>query len=164
MQIATILLSTDLSDASWTALEPALFMAKSFNARVVILHVLPPAHTAIGGFDAAIVPLDLEQISENRRTEAEAAIRAKLASSTREVEVRVTEALNPAREIAEQAKELGADLLVMATHGRTGLSHILHGSTAETVVRISTVPVLSVRAFPRKDVPEDAAATRAARS
>jgi nucleotide-binding universal stress UspA family protein len=53
---------------------------------------------------------------------------------------------NPAREIVAAARELGVDVIVMGTHGRTGLSHALMGSVAERVVRLAPCPVLTLRA------------------
>lgn len=148
--IKKVMLTTDLSQASWKALRPAVGLAEAFDAELVIFFGLPPVNAALGTFDLAVMPVDLAEVRGRRTEEAKEKIKAKLKEYDikRPVEIVVTETKKPTEEIVNQTKALAADVLVLATHGRTGLAHVLYGSTAEEIVRKSPVSVLSIRAFP----------------
>lgn len=145
-----IMFTTDLSERSWKALRPAVSLADGLDAELVVFFGQPVVNAALGSFDLSVMPVDLAEVTSRRANEARGEIKAKLKEFgiKRPVEIVVKETKHPAEEIVEQATNLGADLLVLATHGRTGLSHVLYGSTAEKVVRTSPVAVVSVRAFP----------------
>lgn len=142
--VQRILWATDLSPTSEGAWPYALKLADLFGAEVVLLHVVRPAELA-GAVDSPIPPpahwLDrylapLEQELERRQRDVETlGLRAR-----HKVLVGV-----PADVIVDEAGAEQADLIVMGTHGRTGLAHALVGSVAEAVVRKAPCPVLAVQ-------------------
>jgi nucleotide-binding universal stress UspA family protein len=134
--IERILVATDFSDASDTALEYARTLAGQFGATLQVVHVFedPFASGAFVGDGTVMMPLDLRDTlldaAKTRLAERHAGHAAQLAHSS-------TDLLQgpAARTIVEHAQNTGADLIVMGTHGRTGLPHLLMGSVAERVVR-----------------------------
>jgi nucleotide-binding universal stress UspA family protein len=139
-----ILLTTDLSETSSLAFDPALTVAERFGSRLVVLHVvedrLPPF---VDEFTAIPMEEILASQRDRAREELERFASAHL-GEVREAELRVVHG-TPHLEIVRQAEELGAGLIVMATHGRGFISHALFGSTAERVLRRASCPVLTVR-------------------
>ncbi len=144
-----ILVPVDGSDTGNLALQEAIRLARSEGAGLRIIHVVDSA-TYI--WDAEFAPIDLKQIQDSVRRYARgvldraerAAKDAGISAETRLVEIeRLGQRV--ATRIAEQAREWPADLIVIGTHGRRGLDHLLMGSVAEGVVRIAPVPVLLVR-------------------
>lgn len=138
-----ILCASDLSDASLPAVTCAAAFARWYDARLTVLHVVP-------GFDPLQVPAD--RIGGNEpivfppsRDDVEASVRRAAASVLRDVDATVTaEAGDPVEIILEQALVLKADLLVMGTHGRSGVERLLFGSVADEVMRRAPCPVLTV--------------------
>lgn len=143
LAIRTILCPTDYSDRAAPALEVATALARDYSAELVILHVVPPPVQGVDGGQLVELPTGWE---EHARARLEA-VRPTGA------DVRVTRRLvvgSDAAEIVRAATEAKADLIVMGTHGRTGLSRLLAGSVAEAVMRAAPCPVLTVRApFPQ---------------
>lgn len=141
--ISRILSPVDFSDTSDHAVEYAVELAKGLGAEIHLLHVyqLPmysmPDGALLAGPDVATRIMDTARESLD-------ALAQRLADRGVTVERHLTEGV-PHQEIDRVAKEVGADLIVMGTHGRTGLGHLLLGSVAERVVRIVPVPVLTVR-------------------
>ncbi|MGE5699508.1 MAG: universal stress protein [Deltaproteobacteria bacterium] len=139
-----ILLPTDFSDCSAEAARVARLLAERFGSRVLVLHVLDePA--ALDPMFRGDVPLELLR---NRMEQfAQESMDAFLASHFLGFENFDTALSSgiPYREIISKARESGAGLIVIGTHGRTGMEHVLFGSTAEKVVRVAPCPVLSVR-------------------
>jgi nucleotide-binding universal stress UspA family protein len=137
-----ILAPTDLSGMSLSAVRYAVHLAKAQNAPLVILHV--PAVPAVL-YPEALVPVDLSAIVR----EAEEAAKKKLkhwAGRFDDVAIKVLVRSGSAHEtICKVAKEVDASLIVMATHGRTGIGHALLGSITERVLREAPCPVLVVR-------------------
>jgi nucleotide-binding universal stress UspA family protein len=132
-----ILVPVDLSDVSDRALQYATEMASS-KEQIVALHVAAP-YVAI---DPALIALIDE---EARRAEIEKSVRERFAGSEyRGIRVEVIFG-DPGTEITILAKKIGAGLIVMPSHGRTGLAHLLIGSVAERVVRHAPCPVLVLR-------------------
>ncbi len=133
----TILFPTDFSEYSRQAFQIACDVATRNEGRVIVLHAHPPA-TVVGG--------DLPQAIEY---EDEDEARRKLASilpATADVPVQhLFVAGIPGPVIARAIREVHADLVVMGTHGRRGLSRVLMGSVAEEVVRRAECPVLLVK-------------------
>jgi nucleotide-binding universal stress UspA family protein len=127
--VRDILLATDFSEASEPAVRVARDYAYRFGARVHLVHVAAPsdpgAAARLGGIAATFAPA--------------------------EVVARVLGGPAPAAAIVGYAREHGIDLIVLGTHGRTGVSHLLLGSIAERVVRTAPCPVLTVPAA--ADVP-----------
>ena len=138
LPLHTILHPTDFSERSEYAFRLACSLARDYGARLVALHVVTPPVVIYGD---GIVPLDPgpERAAAKERLERLEAPR----TGTR-LEHRLAEG-DPAEEILRVAREIAADLIVMGTHGRTGLRRLLMGSVAERVVRGAACPVLTVR-------------------
>jgi nucleotide-binding universal stress UspA family protein len=141
-QFKTILVATDFSQTSEYALEYARALATSFGSKLHVLHVVPDPMIASAWSEA--YAYDLTALGERLRLDAERQL-AEKALTIREVAV-TTEALvgRPAAIIVLTAAERGADLIVMGTHGRSGVTHFFMGSVAERVVRSAPCPVLTV--------------------
>jgi len=146
--IKTILLPTDGSKCSGKAMAYALSFAKQYGASIVALHVIDQRWEEQTRIVFAEVGQDLTQRirsgyqDEARRILNEVADAASKAGVA--VETRI-EAGIPFEDIVRLAREVSADLIIMGTHGRTGMSHLLLGSVAEKVVRRAPCPVLTVR-------------------
>ncbi|MEC7524318.1 MAG: universal stress protein [Myxococcota bacterium] len=143
--IQTILCPVDFSDASEEAVRYAVSLAERIGASDVrILHVHQPvAHVfpeSAVVFDAEVI--DDARVRMSRRLEE---LAKRYSGHGVDVSARLVDGV-PYAMIVEHAGEVEADLVVMGTHGRTGLAHFLLGSTAERVVRASRIPVCTVRA------------------
>lgn len=147
----TILFPTDGSDASLRALDHALELAGTYGATLHVLYVVDTSYS-YGDLDGAAV--DLTPVFEALREEGERTIetveeRAETAGVDVVGATREDGAVH--RAILEYADEIGADLLVMGTHGRRGLDRWLLGSVTERVVRGADAPVLTVRTVSNGD-------------
>jgi nucleotide-binding universal stress UspA family protein len=143
-QIKTILVPVDFSTGSNRAVEWAQAFAAAFGARLVLLHVIDTsANALIGGPGGVLAPPPPAALYDELRNEARAAM-AELAARTPQAAPVIHEG-SPRQEILTTAAEINADLIVMGTHGRTGLAHLLFGSVAEHVVRHARVPVFTIR-------------------
>jgi len=142
-----ILLATDFSSASRPALARAIALARQNRAALRVVHALPPLALAVGA-DFAFVPTGTyEAIDRRARQHAQKQLKA-LVGRARKAGVRATTLLldgAPHEQVARAARRTRADLLVIGTHGRTGVSKILLGSVAERLVRLAPCPVLTVR-------------------
>ena len=136
--MATILFPTDFSHASDSALEHAEALAKQRHARLVILHVEEPP-LAYGGGE---LYYGLPEPSSERIMKMLEDVRPRDASVTFVHKLTMGD---PAAEIVRIAEEEKAEMVVLGTHGRTGMSRLLMGSVAEAVVRRSPAPVLVYR-------------------
>jgi nucleotide-binding universal stress UspA family protein len=147
--INRILVPVDFSPDSRNALRYAADLAAVFSAEIVMLHVVEPVYVAepyLGVAPEAGMFLD-EQIRNAK------AVLADLGTALKKKGQRVrtmVAAGPPVLLIVDTAKDLGTDLIVMGTHGRTGVAHVLIGSVAEKVVRTASCPVLTVRGAARK--------------
>ena len=142
--VKTILCPVDFSDPSRTALEHAEKLAREIDAELVVVHVVIPALYPVA-FGA--VPTGAPQVTQ-AATDAAAESLERLMDELKERGTRcryMVETGTPARRITELVKEQGIDLVVMGTHGMTGIGHVLLGSVAERVVRLCPCPVLSVK-------------------
>lgn len=142
-----ILVPVDFSECSMAALEHAAVWAERFGAALDIVHVWEaPSFTPQAPFGDATIA-DAAYI-ESVRARAEESMEA-FANEARARGVRVHAAWctpgSPALRIVEIAGDGGYDLIVLGTHGRTGLKHLLLGSVAERVVRLAPCPVVTVR-------------------
>jgi nucleotide-binding universal stress UspA family protein len=148
LPIKTILHPTDFSEPSEYAFQVACSLARDYGAKLVVLYVdMPPV--TIGEVISYMEPEEYQEKlwAEFRRLEAsEPGIR------DLRVETKLVEG-NPAKEILKCAREIKPELIVLGTHGRTGLSRLLMGSVAEEVVRKSPFPVLTVKMPIRQAVP-----------
>jgi len=144
--ITHILVPTDFSTASDAALDFAKTVAGTFGASLHLLHVFEdPVIPA--GFPEAYAPLP----AETRATlvdDARQQLAARLSVADRDLVNATTAVVSgvPAMAIVEYAQDHNIDLIVMGTHGRTGVAHLFVGSVAERVVRLAPCPVLTVRA------------------
>jgi nucleotide-binding universal stress UspA family protein len=142
--IRTILFATDFSESSDYAFQYADSLARQYEARLILVHVINEP-VDLRGFYVPHISFDKleEEIEEGARKMMDKFCRANL----RDFENYETCILPgiPYDEIIKKGVEAGADLIVMGTHGRTGLDHMLFGSTAEKIVRKSPIPVLTIR-------------------
>jgi universal stress protein A len=144
LSFSVIAVPTDFSDHSLRALSYALGLAEKYDADVKILFVNEPA---LQVSDMAWVGVDERSLKDEHVKEARAnldqIVREQISPDMPvEAVIRSGDAVD---EIIAYADEVNADLIVMATHGRTGLSHILMGSTAEQVIRRASCPVLTLK-------------------
>jgi nucleotide-binding universal stress UspA family protein/quercetin dioxygenase-like cupin family protein len=135
-----ILHPTDFSDNSRSAFESACSLARDHDATLVLLHVMPPA---VGAFLPATTPDPLRPLESQKALPWQYPWPRPDDPPVR-VEHRVAEGDAPA-EILHLAGALPCDLIVMGTHGRTGLNRLLAGSVAEEVLRKAACPVMVVR-------------------
>lgn len=141
-----ILLCTDFSENAEPARRLAVEYAESFGATLVMIHVINPGALGYPRLED-LVPLEDTLKSMRLACDRElSAMREKIQKVLPSVRACSVSGV-PAKEIVSFAKEEGIDLIVMGTHGRTGLSHLFMGSTAENVVRTAMCPVLIVRSF-----------------
>jgi nucleotide-binding universal stress UspA family protein len=146
MKLKRILVPTDFSAHSARALEHAVDLAKRFEARLIVLHSLEPIHLAAPADLYGSAPTLTTLMEGERRCAKEELARIGGRLQKRGVAVRTVLASGtPHAAIVEAVAQLDADLIVMATHGRSGLSHLFIGSVAEKVVRAAPCPVLTVR-------------------
>jgi nucleotide-binding universal stress UspA family protein len=138
-----ILVPTDFSECAELALEEAIGFAQHFGARITLLHLYQlPVYSVSNG-----ALLYTDEIIRAVETTAEAELK-RAAAIVRERGVSVTTRLAmgaPAAEIVEEARRGNYDLIVMGTHGRTGLRHLILGSVAERVVQLAPCRVLTIR-------------------
>ncbi len=146
--IKTILLPTDGSVCSSKAMAYALSFAKQYGGRVVALHVIDRRWEEQTRVAFAEVGQDLtRKIRDGYAEEARRILQEVADAGARagvSVETRMVTGI-PFDDIVRIGADLPADLIIMGTHGRTGVSHLLLGSVAEKVVRRAPCPVLTVR-------------------
>jgi nucleotide-binding universal stress UspA family protein len=146
MDVRSILLPTDFSECARHAVPAAAELARLLGARVLCLHVVEPVVPAVGWTPIA-EPLPVADVSEQLEDSATREL-PRFARCEEfgglDVEDLITHG-EAASEIVRVAEERGADLIVISSHGRTGLGRIIFGSTAESVVRHAPCPVLVVK-------------------
>lgn len=145
MDIKTILFPTDFSDSSGRALDHALVLAHVFDARLIMLHVETP-YTADPYNPKSEFP-KLDELFQFIRDQVNARIEQPelpVMDGDIEVDHEVVRGISAADTILSFAKENDVSMIVMGTHGRTGLRHFLLGSTTEKVVHGARVPVLTI--------------------
>lgn len=141
LAIRRILHPTDFSHRSEHAFRVACALARDYNAPLLVLHVVAPAMSYGEGFVVTPPPDYMEEL--RRRLERVDPHDPKVVLERKLVEG------DAATEVLRTAGEAGCDLIVMGTHGWTGLTRLLMGSVAEQVVRKAACPVLTVKApFP----------------
>ncbi len=140
----TILFAVDFSQSSDYAFQYALSLAKKYDARLLIIHVINEPVDLRGFYVPHISFEKLEQeIEEGAKKMMEKFCRTQIKDYSK-YETFIVPGI-PYDEVIKKAQEQSADLVIMGTHGRTGLDHVLFGSTAEKVVRKSPVPVMTIR-------------------
>ncbi len=139
LRFHVILQPTDFSPSSAEAFRFASALARDCNARLMVVHAIEPEVAMVG--EGALVPFDLE---ESRTIANRHMNEIKSMDSAVHLEKVVREGPAPTV-ILDAAEEFGADLIVMGTHGRTGIKRLLLGSVAELVLRRAHCPVLTVK-------------------
>lgn len=145
MKARNIICPVDFSDASHAALDLASKLARENDAKIYIVHVEENAAVAHPGLFGGLPPINCPTRQK---------LNAILPTAT---EVLFEHDLlfgDPAEAITDFAKRKNADLIVMGTHGNTGVLRVLLGSVAEAVVRTATIPVLTLKAS-TAEIPED---------
>lgn len=144
IQIQRILVPTDFSPLADTAVEVAAEYARRFNAHLTVVHVMPPFFSGteadIFAVSSAYYGRELIGIMEGNLEKVAAPLREQGIS----VDINLPHGV-PAIEVVKLARQLDTDLIVVSTHGRTGLGHAFLGSTAERIVQKASCPVLTVR-------------------
>lgn len=144
--LKTILVPTDFGEAADAALTYARALARNFNASIDVLHVVESVAARMPASEMYV------GVSPDVQAEVEAAARRQLDerlvdNDPNPLAVRpvVIASSAPAHTIVQYAKEMDINLIVMGTHGRGPMAHLLMGSVAEKVVRVAPCPVLVVR-------------------
>ena len=141
LRLKTILATTDFSGESLTGVRYAMNLAEKLGANVALLHVVEPV-SRLSGMESVVLARGDSEVLALARAQL-----AALAKREGKADVIVTPTVRtgkPFHEITAAARKHAADLIVIATHGHTGLNHLLLGSTAERVVRHAACPVLTV--------------------
>lgn len=143
-EFKAILFATDFSESSDFAFQYAYSLAKKFNARLLLLHVISEPVDLRGFY---VPHISFEKLEEEISAGAQKMMEKFCRDHVRDYPNYETFIIPgiPFDEIIKKAVERSVDLIVMGTHGRTGLDHMLFGSTAEKVVRKSSVPVMTIR-------------------
>lgn len=140
IRLERILVPTDFSECSERARSYACELADRFSAEIHLLHVVPPM--SFPGYVDPI-PAHFSQLEQGAKEELEQWQEPALEKATRVV--RAVNVGTPFVDIVRYARDHDIDLVIIGTHGRSGLSHALLGSVAEKVVRKAPCPVLTVR-------------------
>lgn len=143
IQIRRILVPTDFSAPSKQAIAYAFELAQTLGAALVLLHVIEELPSYVGFLPPEETIKAMEELAGRARLDL-----AQMAAQAQDGKVEVTcQAVVgvPAPKIIEVAQEMKANMIVIATHGRTGFRHFVMGSVAEHVVRTAPCPVLTIR-------------------
>ena len=156
--LKNILVATDFSEPSAAALDYGRQLAHSFGGSFTLLHIVDDLLVQAYGLDSGALPADPTvqcQFEADAHQQVDAAI-----SDVDRAQLNATGVVlmssSPSKAIVSYARELDFDLIVMGTHGRGGLAHLLMGSVAERVVQTAPCPVLTVRHPEREFVVPDA--------
>ncbi|AOS83943.1 universal stress protein UspA [Chlorobaculum limnaeum] len=149
--IKSILCPMDFSDASKNAYRYACEFAKSMGSKVILLNVIEPRPIA-AEMSLNYIPLEEDLAAAAREDFIPMVKEAETAGI--DVSADVTIGL-PAESILQHVAELDVNLLIMGSHGKTGLSRLLMGSVAEAVIRKAAVPVLIVKANEKEFISEE---------
>ncbi len=144
LNIKKILVPVDFSDYSKSTLKYSSAFAKHFNAELILVYVVEPiiyppdfsmGQLALPSFNIEIDKRAEEELQKLSQTELDSSIKVKT----------LVKPGKPFIEIIETAREEDVDLIIIATHGHSGMEHILFGSTADKVVKKAPCPVLTIR-------------------
>ena len=155
-----ILVPVDFTVHSSEAIRRAVDLAQHYSASLALIYVYEPLDYALPEGYALYTPEQVGRLMDEFKERLRAVVRDVEAMGVSRVESHVLNG-SAAVEIVNFATEHGCDLVVMGTHGRTGLSHLLMGSVAERVLRTAPCPVLTVKA-PREPAEESPASSHAA--
>ena len=142
---SVIVLPIDFSELSQAALPWARRLAAVMDAEIHCVYIVEPPHIYSALDMVPAIPLPTtEELGENAATQLKDFVGKHLAGLKPAAKTNVLTG-NPADQIVAYAKETGAEMIIMTTHGYSGLEHVVLGSTTESVLRHSQCPVLSVR-------------------
>ncbi|MFO7890940.1 MAG: universal stress protein [bacterium] len=156
LPVNKILCPTDFSEHSYKAVKAAEELAKKLSATLLLVHVVPPvpdssmlqtgptgysAPSSAGGFNITEYIKDLEA---NAKKSLEKIVKDKIKEDIK-VETVVLAEGDESDEINQFAKDRNVDMIVVSTHGRTGLGRLFFGSVAEKIIRHAQKPVLTIR-------------------
>ena len=141
--IRTLLLAIDFSESSSAVVDVALELAKRFSATIHIVHAFDLPIPLVTPYEVAIPEAYLDQTRKAAAQKLAAVVGQVTAQDVR-VESHLAES-PAASAIARTAEEVGADLVVMGTHGHTGIKHLVLGSVAERTMRLAPCSVLVVK-------------------
>ncbi|MFN9547909.1 MAG: universal stress protein [Cyanobacteriota bacterium] len=143
-----LLVPSDGTQLSARALAQAIALAKALGAKLTLLHVQPPLPLSLIGMGDMLDPTTVESLGLTAEREAQRILEEARATADREgleIQAEIVKQDLPFRAIVDVATQQGCDLIVMASHGRKGLSGLLLGSETQRVLLHATVPVLVVR-------------------
>lgn len=144
LEIKKILVPVDFSEYSKMALDYSIEFSKRFSSELILIYVIEPI---VYPSDFGLGQIPINQVDFEIQSKAEEELK-KLVDEKVPPGIKASSIVRtgkPFLEIINAAQEFNCDLIIIATHGHTGIEHILFGSTAEKVVRKSPVPVLTVR-------------------
>lgn len=143
-----LLVPSDGTQLSAQALAQAIDLAKALHAQLTLLHVQPPLPVPLIGMGDMLDPATVESLSQTAARESDRIMAEALAAGAKACLTIQTEVVKqdlPYHAIVEAAKRHSCDLIVMASHGRKGLSGLLLGSETQRVLLNAPIPVLVVR-------------------
>jgi nucleotide-binding universal stress UspA family protein len=153
--LKNVLVATDFSEVSEAALAYGRQIARAFGAQLHVLHVVGNVVAGVNGIE--IYPTDFVAIQQEVEEGARAQLQAVVTEEDRRTlfaKTIVVTSNAAAQSIVSYAKDANIDLVVVGTHGRGGMAHLLMGSVAERVVRTAPCPVLTVR-HPHKSASQE---------
>jgi universal stress protein A len=156
IRIHDIVVATDFGDSSGNALTYGRNFARAFSATLHVVHVVTDLATVA---PVGEIPVDLTRVQAQVEAEAAASLDTLVTDDDRRtlsVKSAVLTSTSPARAILSYATDVRADLLIIGTHGRSGIAELLLGSVAHKIVRSAPCPVLTVRSEEREFVQPDA--------
>ena len=158
--LSRLLVATDFSDLSAEAVQYAQSLAETYDAEILLIHVIDDAPALAFHTMELTTDIVIEDTTKHAEQHLQQFVHDHDIRAPQGVRL-VTRRGNPYEEITRCAREEKAGLIVMATHGRTGLAHVLLGSVAEKVVQHADIPVLTIkpasvrRSMPAADQAED---------
>lgn len=146
MQINHILVPIDFSSDADDAVDMAISLARELGSRITLLHVIHDVYIGVGEMAAALPTSYYDEIEADVKREIQTYLN-KVVEAGLQGDSIVVHGV-PFQSILDTVAEQNIDLVVMGTHGRTGLKHVLLGSVAEKVIRMATCPVMVTRSGP----------------
>jgi nucleotide-binding universal stress UspA family protein len=159
--IRQIVVATDFGEPAGSALTYGRNFARAFDATLHVVHVVNDLATTA---PISEIPMDLTKVQAQLSSEAAATLDALITDDDRRslsVETAVLTSPTPARAILSHADAVRADIIIVGTHGRSGIAEFFLGSVAQKIVRSAPCPVLTVRSHERDFVHPDALVKRA---
>ena len=153
MIVQHVLVPIDFSATADRALAYAIALAQQLQARLTLLHVLDMTPVTMDEMTPGVAATYLDDLETDAQHLLQAS-RERVQHAGLQGETLLVQG-TPAQRIVDTASEQGVDLIIMGTHGRTGLAHVFLGSVAEHVVRQGPCPVLVVRRAPDTSAPSE---------